>query len=226
MCGPITLLLASAALTGGSLFAGNQAQKRVEKAQNKVRFAERERQEQHQRDAQDIFDITLKDSGAEDQKTKLAELQQEKGDEARRRVKVSTDDDFLPGQSKTNNVIRRSTQNTLQGGDVERKRRAQLAAILDSYADIRTSRDIGQRQSGESLGQITDFARGSSRVAEQEIANAANKGGGFFSVLSPILGGLGMAAGSAGFSGLSPLPTGSGTAIKNPNIPGTKFLID
>ena len=231
MCDPITLLVTSAALTGGSIFAGNQAQKRVEKAQRNVRALENERQDRIQRDSQNIFDTTLQKSGAEGQKEKLAEVQAQKADEAASRVRTFSEDDFLPGTSKTNNVIRRSTQNAIQGGDVERKRRAQLAAILDAYNDVRTDRNIAQNESAQSLGQLSNFARKSAQVAQEEIAAKANDTG-FWGVLAPILGAAGSAAGSAGTAGLfapgaaATSTAGSQfTAIPNPNIPGTQFLI-
>lgn len=201
MCDPITLLIGSAVLGGGSYFANQKAQERVEKAQNAVRAAEWERQDDLQREAQSIFDQTLAKSGADNQKDELAQLQAEKAQEASDNVVRFSDRDYLPGTAKSNTVIRRDTKNQIQQGDTERDRRAQLAAILDAYGGVQTDRNITQQISGQDLGRTASFAKGSSNVAQQEIAAKANDTG-FWGVLAPILGAAASAAGTAGSAGL------------------------
>ncbi len=229
MCTGIELAIAGAVLGGGSYYAQQRAQDRVADKQAAVQRLEWERQDSLQGEAQAIFDQTLNDSGAEGQNDQLKILQDQKAEEAIRRTPGTTARDYLPGTSGTNTVINRSTQNTNQSGDSERKRRAALAAILDAYNDVRTTRDITQDQSRSELARTANFAKGSSGVAQQEIAAKANDTG-FWGVLAPILSGASSAtlsaAGGAGFGagGASATTTGT-TAIANPNIPGTQYLI-
>lgn len=230
------LLLASLVLSG---LGAMQTARGVDEQQDAITSSfmqEMQRQDEYQNKSKKAFDPALANQGKDQQDAKLAEMEDGTKKRYQGHVKTFSPADYLPGQARsevTAGAVQRGTNQAAAAGMDEAARRA----ALDAYVDLNLRNKIDLGHSADEIGLYSDFAGGSQRTNQIELAAAQQQGGGKKS-MGQFLSQMGQAAGTAAAFGGGPTFGQLGADVKdlwgafsnpgviaNPNIPGASYLL-
>lgn len=167
-------LLAAAGLMAGSTVANKKANKMVRNKQEGFSEAERIRRKGFQRQAQGTFDNTMSKFQAPSQTQAIADTA-EKRDVSLNATQAQPGD-FTPENTGAPEVVHSDLAKRMADAVKRGKGEVMARAKLGAYGGVQQDNAINLNRSGQSIGQMADFSRGSAGVLPYEMNAALGAG--------------------------------------------------
>ena len=173
MCLP-PMMLAAMALQAGSSYANKRADKAVRQKQDAVSQAERERQAKYQKQAQATLDKTMATFNRPSQDQALATTAVQH--EAAINDTQAQPGDYTPVSNDAPPVVRSEIAKRMADAVRQGRGEVMARAKLGAYGGMQHKNAIDLNRSGQDIGQVADFSRGSAGIVPLEMSAAYGAG--------------------------------------------------
>jgi hypothetical protein len=173
-------LLAAAGLMAGSTIANKKANKAVRKKQEGVSEAERIRQKGFQQQAQTTLDNTMQKFQVPSQTQAIADTATQR--ETSLQGTQAQPGDYAPTNNNEPTVVKSDIAQRMADAVAQGKREVMSRAKLGAYGQNQNQNAIALGRSGQDIGQMADFSRGSASVMPYEMNAALGAGNKYRSI--------------------------------------------
>lgn len=199
--------LTAMALMGGSTIAKNRQMKAVRRKQDTVSQTERERQAKYQKQAQATLDKTMAtfDRPAQDQSLATTAAQHETAINDTQ----AQPGDYTPTTGSAPPVVKSEIAKRMADAVRQGRGEVMARAKLGAYGGVQQKNAIDLNRSGQDIGRMGDFSRGSAGIMPLEM-NAAYGAGRKWGQISDLfrMGGYGLAL----YGAMQPAPINYATS--------------